>query len=112
MANGMKTAQNAMEDLLQRKKNGEISPKEENLIPILEICIEMYARGISFVPVDLYRSHAVNFLDVEEGILAPLNALPGSGGKCGEEHYGGTGKRGIPHRGGFAAAHGHYEISY
>ena len=79
MANGMKTAQNAMEDLLQRKKNGEISPKEENLIPILEICIEMYARGISFVPVDLYRSHAVNFLDVEEGILAPLNALPGMG---------------------------------
>lgn len=79
MANGMKVAQNAMEELLQKKKNNTISPKEENLIPILEICIEMYARGIEFVPVDLYRSHAVNFQDVEEGILAPLNALPGMG---------------------------------
>ena len=79
MANGMKTAQDAMAELLQKKKNNTISPKEENLIPILEICIEMYARGIEFVPVDLYRSHAVNFQDVEEGILAPLNALPGMG---------------------------------
>ena len=79
MANGMQAAQNAMEELLQKKKNNTISPKEENLIPILEICIEMYARGIEFVPVDLYRSHAVNFQDVEEGILAPLNALTGMG---------------------------------
>ncbi len=79
MANGMKAAQDAMGELLQKKKNNTISPKEENLIPILEICIEMYARGIEFVPVDLYRSHAVNFQDVEEGILAPLNALPGMG---------------------------------
>ena len=79
MANGEEIARRSMAELLERKKNGSISPKEENLIPILEICIEMYARGINFVPVDLYKSHAVNFLETPEGILPPLNALPGMG---------------------------------
>ncbi len=79
MANGMNVARQAMEDLLEKKKNNTISPKEENVIPILEICIEMYARGINFVKVDLYKSHATDFLQTPEGILPPLNALPGMG---------------------------------
>ena len=79
MANGMQVARQAMDDLLEKKKNNTISPKEENLIPILEICIEMYARGINFVKVDLYKSHATNFLQTPDGILPPLNALPGMG---------------------------------
>ena len=79
MARGMSVARQAMEDLDKKKKDGTISPKEENLIPILEICIEMYSRGIEFLPVDLYESDAVNFRDVEGGILPPLNALPGMG---------------------------------
>lgn len=79
MARGNDVARRAMADLIQKKKEGTISPKEENLIPILEICIEMYSRGIEFLPVDLYKSHAVNFRDVPEGILPPLNALPGMG---------------------------------
>ena len=37
----------------------------------------MYARGINFVPVDLYESHATDFRQVEGGILPPLSALPG-----------------------------------
>ena len=39
----------------------------------------MYARGIKFCPIDLYKSHAVNFLKTDEGILPPLNALAGMG---------------------------------
>ena len=79
MARGMKVARESMQMLLDKKKNKTISPKEENLLPILEICIEMYARGIQFVPVDLYKSHAVNFLQTPEGIRPPLNALNGMG---------------------------------
>lgn len=79
MANGEAAARRAMADLLEKKKNNTISPKEENVIPILEICIEMYARGIKFIPVDLYKSHAVNFQNTPDGILPPLNALPGMG---------------------------------
>jgi len=39
----------------------------------------MYCRGIKFLPVDLYKSDAVKFLDTGEGILPPLNALQGCG---------------------------------
>ncbi len=79
MANGEETARNALKDLLNRKRDGEISPKEENLIPILEICIEMYSRGIEFAKIDLYKSHATNFLPLENAILPPLNAFQGIG---------------------------------
>ena len=80
MANGMGTAREAMAELLSKKKNNTISPKEEKLIPILEICIEMYARGIRFSDVDLYESHATNFLQTGDSVIRPpLNALPGLG---------------------------------
>ena len=39
----------------------------------------MYSRGIVFVPVDLYESHATDFKITPEGIRPPLNALPGLG---------------------------------
>ena len=79
MAKGIKTAREAMADIYEKKKNNTVTPKEENLIPILEICIEMYARGIDFVPIDLYESDAINFLKTENGIRPPLSALPGMG---------------------------------
>ena len=79
MAQGLPAARKAMEELLEKKKNNTISPKEENVIPILEICIEMYARGLKFAPIDLYESHAVNFLPCEDGIRPPLNAIGGMG---------------------------------
>ena len=79
MAKGAKVAQAALDEIMQKKKDGTNSPKEEGLIPILEICLEMYARGIDFAPIDLYKSHATDFLPVDEGILPPLNALPGMG---------------------------------
>lgn len=79
MARGENVAREAIENLFEQKKNGTISPKEENLIPILEICIEMYSRGIEFEPIDLYKSHATDFIQTEKGIRPPLNALPGMG---------------------------------
>ncbi len=77
MANGIERVREEMSSINAKKKDGTVTPKEENLIPILEICVEMYARGINFVPVDLYKSHATDFLQTEEGILPPLSALPG-----------------------------------
>ncbi len=79
MAKGIDRAREAMEEIYAKKRDNTVSPKEENLLPILEICIEMYARGIKFVEIDLYKSHATDFLLVDEGILPPLNAIPGLG---------------------------------
>lgn len=79
MAKGLEHARGALAELKLKKKDNTISQKEENLIPILEICIEMYARGINFADIDLYKSHATDFLLTDEGILPPLNAIPGLG---------------------------------
>ena len=40
----------------------------------------MYARGISFEPVDLYKSHATKFLKAENGnIIPPLGSIANLG---------------------------------
>ncbi len=80
MAMGKVRAKEALNEINERKKNGTSAPKDEALIPILEICIEMYCRGIDFVPINLYTSHATDFKPVDDKhILPPLSALPGMG---------------------------------
>ena len=79
MAEGEEKAREALEEINKRKRDGTAAPKEDNLIPILELCIEMYCRGFTFTKVDLYKSHATDFIITPEGLLPPLNALPGLG---------------------------------
>ncbi len=72
------------EDLLRNKraieaKGMDMSDKEKNVITIMEVCNEMYARGHKFLPVDLYKSHATRFIPTDDGLIPPLNALPGLG---------------------------------
>ena len=47
----------------------------------------MYERGIEFLPVDLYKSHASKFRKVGNAILPPLNAFPGVGTSAAEAVY-------------------------
>ncbi len=60
-------------------KGNEMSDKEKNVVTIMEVCNEMYARGIKFLPIDLYKSHSFRFIPTNEGLIPPLNALPGLG---------------------------------
>ena len=53
--------------------------KDKNMYAILELVLEMYERGIKFLPIDLYKSHATKFLVEQEGIRPPLNSIPGLG---------------------------------
>ncbi len=63
------------------KMGKAISTREKGLKTILEICREMYARGIEFAPIDLYKSHATKFLKDEEGrIIPPLSSIANLGG--------------------------------
>ena len=43
------------------------------------LVLEMYERGIKFLPVDLYESDATKFKMEEDGIRPPLNSVPGLG---------------------------------
>ncbi|SHE93187.1 DNA polymerase-3 subunit alpha [Caldanaerobius fijiensis DSM 17918] len=60
-------------------KGNEMTPKEKNMLTILEVALEMYMRGIKLYPVDIYESDAVKFIVKEDGLLAPLNSLAGLG---------------------------------
>ncbi|MDR0405421.1 MAG: PolC-type DNA polymerase III, partial [Clostridiales bacterium] len=64
---------------LESLTGNEATQKDKNILTILEIVTEMYARGIQFLPIDLYRSDASRFLAAEGNILPPLCALAGLG---------------------------------
>ena len=57
----------------------DASPKEKKLIIILELALEMYARGFHFKPVDIYRSDAHKFVLADGGLILPFAALPNIG---------------------------------
>lgn len=77
MAGGKKKVEKMIEEL--EKQGNSISAKDRNVLTILEVANEMYARGIAFLPVDLYKSDAVKFTIQGNGIRPPLNSLPGLG---------------------------------
>ncbi|NLY72715.1 MAG: PolC-type DNA polymerase III [Tissierellia bacterium] len=55
------------------------SKKEEDYYALMEVVYEMYARGLEFKPVDLYKSHAWKFLIEDGKILPPLRSISGLG---------------------------------
>jgi DNA polymerase-3 subunit alpha (Gram-positive type) len=85
MAQGKEKVQNEMRKISLKGNN--ITANEKSLYTILELCLEMYERGIEFLPVDLYQSHASKFQKVGIAILPPLNAFPGVGTSAAESIY-------------------------
>lgn len=61
------------------KKGNDASPKEKNLLTVLEISLEMNERGFSFAKVDLYKSSATDFLVEDNTLIPPFNAVDGLG---------------------------------
>ena len=53
--------------------------KDKNMYSILELGLEMYERGINFLPIDLYKSHPTKFTITKKGLLPPLASLSGVG---------------------------------
>lgn len=49
------------------------------MISILEMALEMTARGFSFKPVDLYKSDATKFLIEGDSLIPPFSAIAGIG---------------------------------
>jgi len=77
MAQGQDKVKNKIREF--EMKGNNITPKEKNVLTILEVANEMYARGIKFLPIDIYLSEAKKFKIEEAGIRPPLNALQGLG---------------------------------
>lgn len=60
-------------------KGFQALPKEKALLPILEMALEMTARGFTFKTLDLYRSDATKFTVDGDSLIPPFSALAGIG---------------------------------
>ncbi|HAE92432.1 MAG TPA: PolC-type DNA polymerase III, partial [Tissierella sp.] len=61
------------------KLGNDLTAKEKNLLTVLEVVLEMYARGYKFQKVDLYKSDSDKFIIDENGMIPPLKSLEGLG---------------------------------
>ncbi|MBS5909859.1 PolC-type DNA polymerase III [Paenibacillus macerans] len=61
------------------QKGFQALPKEKAMLPILEMALEMTARGFHFKPIDLYRSDATKFIVDGDSLIPPFSALAGIG---------------------------------
>ena len=78
MCHGVEKVKNKMREI--ELQGNAATNKDKDMYGTLEIVLEMYERGITFLPIDLYKSHATKFLmESEKGIRPPLNSIPGLG---------------------------------
>jgi DNA polymerase-3 subunit alpha (Gram-positive type) len=60
-------------------KGFQATPKEKGSLSILEMALEMTARGYSFKPIDIYRSDATKFIVDGDSLIPPFAAIQGIG---------------------------------
>ena len=76
---------NKMKYLKTKMNMKEATAKEENMFTSLQVVNEMMARGVKFLPVDVYNSDAKVY-HIEDGkIRLPFSALGGCGGVAAEQ---------------------------
>src|SRR5699024_4531706 len=77
MLQGADAVRNRIHEI-QAKEN-DASPKEKNLLTVLQVTLEMYERGFSFQSIDLYRSKATEFIVEEDTLIPPFHAVDSLG---------------------------------
>lgn len=60
MCHGVEKVKNKMKEI--ELQGNAATNKDKDMYGTLEIVLEMYERGIKFLPIDLYKSHATKFL--------------------------------------------------
>jgi len=59
--------------------NENATDKDQDLLTTLEVVYEFYLRGLDFLPIDIYKSHATKFLIEDGKIRPPFVAISGLG---------------------------------
>ena len=80
MGMGREKLEYHMRDLEMKKREDKITAKETDVLRDMRIVQEMYARGIEFCPIDIYRAQGERFIITEEGKIMPsLKSIDGLG---------------------------------
>ena len=82
MINGKEKVKNKMKEIDMMGNNA--TPKDKDMYDDLEIVLEMYERGLKFLPIDLYKSHATKFQVEGDCLRPPLNSIAGLGNVAAE----------------------------
>ena len=80
---GKAIVKSTMDDIRARGK--EATANEQGLAETLHIVYEAMQRGIRFLPIDLYKSHAYKFLPEGDGIRLPFGSVKGLGEAAAEQ---------------------------
>ncbi|MBE5944171.1 MAG: PolC-type DNA polymerase III [Lachnospiraceae bacterium] len=67
---------------LQKTDKKDMTATVKDTIRDMKIVQEMYARGIEFMPIDLYRADAERFQIIDGKIMPSFGSLPGMGAKA------------------------------
>ena len=62
-----------------RRRADTLTPKEKDTMKDMKIVQEMYARGLEFMPIDIYRAKAHRFQIIENKLMASLDSIEGLG---------------------------------
>ncbi len=65
-----------------RKKGDSATKKEQDSIRDMRIVQEMYARGLEFMPIDLYKAKAHRFQIIDGKLMPSLDSIEGLGEKA------------------------------
>lgn len=85
MINGKEVVKQKMKEI--EMQGNQAANKDKDMYDDLELVLELYERGFKFLPIDLYKSHATNFLIEDGSLRPPLNSISGMGGVAAEGIY-------------------------
>lgn len=66
-------------DYKRRNNAGTLSNKEQEQLKDMKIVMEMYARGLEFLPIDIYRVKANRFQIIDGKLMPSLTSIDGLG---------------------------------
>ena len=65
-----------------KKRSDSLSNKEQDALKDMRIVQEMYARGFTFEPIDIFKAHSRNFQIVNDRVMPSLSSIEGLGEKA------------------------------
>ena len=67
-----------------KKRSDTLTNKEQDTLKDMRLVQEMYARGLDFTPIDLYRARAKQFQIVDGKLMPSFASIEGMGEKAAE----------------------------
>ncbi len=66
-------------DFKRRNAAGKLSNKEQEQLKDMKIVMEMYARGLEFLPIDIYKVKSTRFQIIDGKLMPSLTSITGLG---------------------------------